>query len=362
MLGPHVEAVSGVSTHLRQLFESSVGAQFELLHFQTGSEGRAAEGRAAKLRRLLSAPVALARVLLRSGAAVVHVNSAMEHKAFWRDATFVLTARALRRRVVFQVHGGHLPEDFSRALPGARPVVRRLLGLPSVIVLLAEAERVAYKAFDQDLEVTVVRNAVDADFLPQAPTDGFSRTSPLELVYVGRLARAKGVFEAAQATAAAIARGVDLRMTYAGAGPDEAELREVVAQLGLDGAVRFTGAVFGEEKTRLWRASDVLVFPTYHREGLPYSLLEAMATETLVVTTRVGGIPDVVGPTQAVLVEPCDTEALVEALVWIDTHRDRAAAMVRAASRRVEEAFLVERLARDFAALYETAARPLPPG
>lgn len=356
VLGPHVEAVSGVSTHLRQLFDSQVGEQLELIHFQTGSEGRAAETAATKLWRLATAPLALSWALLRTGARVVHVNSAMEHKAFWRDMTFVLAARALGRRVVFQVHGGHLPEDFARAVPGGTRVLRRLLGLPTVIVLLAEAERVAYGAFDARLEVTVVRNAIDADFLPQGPGVGFARTPLLELVYVGRLARVKGIFEAAQATAAAAARGLPVRMTYAGAGPDEAELREVVARSGHGDAFRFVGPVFGPEKTRLWRESDVLVFPTYHREGLPYSLLEAMATETLVVTTPVGGIPDVVGPTQAVLVEPRDPDALLEALVWVDAHRDRAATLVEAASRRVVEAFLVERLARDFLELYETAA------
>jgi glycosyltransferase involved in cell wall biosynthesis len=93
---------------------------------------------------------------------------------------------------------------------------------------------------------------------------------------------------------------------------------------------------------------------------LPYSLLEAMATETLVVTTRVGGIPDVVDATQAILVDPHSPSSLVEAIAWAVTNTDRATLKVQAALQRVEEAYLVERLAHDFVALYRSiTARPV---
>ena len=113
LLGPDLTAVSGISTHLNQLLASEVARRFRALHFQVGSEGRD-ESRIGKLWRALVSPVLLLWLLLRHRPEIVHINTAMEPKAFWRDLVYLLIARACGRRIVYQVHGGMLPEEFAR--------------------------------------------------------------------------------------------------------------------------------------------------------------------------------------------------------------------------------------------------------
>jgi len=97
----------------------------------------------------------------------------------------------------------------------------------------------------------------------------------------------------------------------------------------------------------------VFSFPTYHREGLPYALLEAMAAGAVPVTTRVAAIPDVMQDgVHGLLVKPRDAAGLARALARLDDDRAGLAGMAEAGRARVLEAYTVDRLADDFQRLY----------
>jgi glycosyltransferase involved in cell wall biosynthesis len=119
--------------------------------------------------------------------------------------------------------------------------------------------------------------------------------------------------------------------------------------------VRFLGSVFGAEKYRLWLDSDVLVFPSY-REGLPYSLLEAMAAACVPITTPVGAIPDVMSHGEHGLFVPVkDAGAIARAIAALDDDRARLGRMADAARRRVLAHYTVARLADDLRKLYRSS-------
>ena len=97
VLGPSRDAISGVTTHVNSLLDSRLAGEFALEHFQVGSEGRA-EGAAARWLRLAASPFALAAAVLRRGAAVVHLNTSLNAKAWWRDLVYLLVAKACGTR------------------------------------------------------------------------------------------------------------------------------------------------------------------------------------------------------------------------------------------------------------------------
>jgi glycosyltransferase involved in cell wall biosynthesis len=363
LLGPHLEAVSGISTHLRLLIGSPVGRHFRVRHFQVGSEGRTAsrpqatgrgltEGAFARLWRLAVSPWQLAAVLLRERPAIVHLNTAMDAKAFGRDLAYLLVACALRRRTVFQVHGGALPAEFTRGNPVLAALLRLAMRLPDQVVLLGRVERDAWQRFMPALSTRVIANAVETGESGEPVRSASSSYAQLRLVYLGRIVEAKGLFEALDAVCALHAHGLQPHFTIAGSGPDEARLREHAARLGIAAQVSFPGPVFGDAKARLWQQADVLVFPTW-REGLPYSLLEAMAAGVVAITTPVGAIPEVITHGRdGLLVPPRDPVALAAAIRRVHDDRPAALAIAQAARRRVREAYSVERLATDFFGVY----------
>ena len=112
-------------------------------------------------------------------------------------------------------------------------------------------------------------------------------------------------------------------------------------------------AQYQEAKNRLWLNSDVFVFPTY-LEGMPYSLLEAMAAGCVPVTCPVGGIPDVMRDGEHGLFVPVqDAGAVAAAIRRLAEDRDELLRMSLAGRRRIAEQYTVDRLVTRFREIYE---------
>ena len=352
LLGPSRSAVSGVSTHLNQLMGSPLAGQFRFDHFQVGSEGRS-EGSIDKAMRLTFSPLLLGYRLLSRGSAIVHINSSLDQKAFWRDTAYLLIAKVVRCKIVYQVHGGELPDQFFGGRQPLTAFLKWMLRLPDAIVLLAEVERSAYRTFGAFRNLSVIPNAIDSDaYAPEARGRQFG--SALNIAYIGRLVYDKGIFEAIEALRILRDSGINnLTLSIAGSGPAENELKEQTRALQLEHDVRFVGPVHGEQKIRFWRNADLFVFPTFHREGLPYALLESLASGTPVITTAVGAIPDVVADgVHGIMVNPHAAAEVANAVRRLILDRSLMQRMSRACLERAREGYGVERLSDDFAKLY----------
>jgi glycosyltransferase involved in cell wall biosynthesis len=193
----------------------------------------------------------------------------------------------------------------------------------------------------------VVHNGVTpAEFEP-ITTD---RTAA-DLVFVGELRVLKGVDVLIAAIALVKQEGVSLSATIVGEGPDQAAFEAQVRAQDLADCVRFVGAKPARSAFALGR---LLVVPS-RAESLPYIVLEAAAAGVPLVTTRVGGIPEIFGPDLADLVPPDDAVALARAVV----PRLRDLAGTRAAGARlqarVREMFSVEAMTDGVLAAYQAA-------
>src|SRR5882672_12125653 len=143
VFGPSLDAVSGVSTHVRMLLASDLARDCELLHFQVGSEGRR-ENTLQKATRLALSPFQLALFLLRTGADTVHMNVSLDWKSYWRDLAYSIIAKSLGRRVVNQIHGGAMPQDFFGGNALLTGILRRFLVSSDAVIVLSSAELSAY--------------------------------------------------------------------------------------------------------------------------------------------------------------------------------------------------------------------------
>ena len=357
--GPHRAAISGVSTHVNLLLGSALAEDFEMVHFQAGSEGRR-EGALGRWLRLAVSPFALFAAIVFRHATLVHINTSMVPRAYWRDVAYLLVAKLLRARVIWQVHGGALPQRFFPEGSLRSAFLHWTLGLPDMVVLLAKVELDAYRRFVPGQETVVLPNAIDYGPYQRVPTVRSREEYPLRLLYVGRLAREKGLYETFQGLRLAQELGVDARLTVAGQGPEEARLRRYAQALGIASRVDFVGGVFGDAKVELFAQSEVFILPSYS-EGLPYALLEAMAAGIPVIATPVGAIPDVISHgTHGYLVPARDGQAIAEAIAGLGNQRDQLTWMSRACRRRVRAAYGIDRLAAEFSQRYAELCGDLP--
>lgn len=354
VLGPSLSAVSGVSTHVTQLLSSRLGEQYELHHFQIGSEGRK-ENYFQRSIRLLFSPASLAGALIINRIDLIHINSSTVPKAFWRDAVYALVARCLGRKVVFQMHGGLLPEEFAKAGSVSRYVFLFVLRRVNMVVVLGRKEYESYSKFrDIASKCALIPNGVRIE--PVTPKTIAGPEAVLRLGYIGRLHVEKGLFELLDALASLACRGDrSFKCILAGSGESEGALKARVVELGLERYVRFTGALFAEKKAEFWRNIDVLVFPSY-AEGMPYSILESLASGTPVIATRVGAIPDVIqDAVHGWLVPARDAQAIADAIGSLLSNRAPIAAMSPACIERALAEYSTGRLAERIGYVYRVA-------
>jgi glycosyltransferase involved in cell wall biosynthesis len=353
VLGPHRAALSGVSTHLNLLFGSRLAEEHALLHFQVGSEGRNETG-LARLARFVASPLVLGATILSRNVALVHVNTSLNVRAFLRDAVYMVVARLCGARVLCQVHGGALPQDFFAGHSWLSALLRRTLSLPDVVAVLAREELDAYRRFVPEQLVVLVPNGVDCTAMAGVRRQqSTSARTPLRLLYMGRVVKEKGLIELLQALRLADADGCRLRLIIAGDGPDGSALRQYAADLGIAGLVSFVPSVAGAGKAKLLARSDVLVLVS-HAEGMPYALLEGMAAGAAVLATPVGAIPDVVVEGEhGLLVPPRDPRAIHRALTKLSADRALLARMGVACRKRIAGAFSIEQLAVRLGGIYD---------
>jgi glycosyltransferase involved in cell wall biosynthesis len=167
---------------------------------------------------------------------------------------------------------------------------------------------------------------------------------------VARHERAKGLDRLIDAFPHVLQHAPDAVLLVAGRdGEQTPALRQATGRLGLDGAVRFLG--HRDDITELHAASDVFVLPS-RREGLPGSLLEAMAAGTPAVVNDLPQVGEVVSAETAIVVDVADPAALGGAVAAVLADPGRAAARAAAARRRFLACFTLDRSADGMAEFY----------
>jgi glycosyltransferase involved in cell wall biosynthesis len=156
--------------------------------------------------------------------------------------------------------------------------------------------------------------------------------------WVGRLIPIKGADVFLRAVLHLTA--LPLTISIIGDGSERARLEDFARAEGLSDRVRFHGTI--PDAARYISAFDAFVLSS-RSEGTPVTLLEAIAAKVPVVVTSVGGVPDVVGPAEAILVPPEDPRALAEAIRSVIQDPAAASRRVEAAAHRLHANFGMER-------------------
>jgi colanic acid/amylovoran biosynthesis glycosyltransferase len=153
------------------------------------------------------------------------------------------------------------------------------------------------------------------------PIEQFTRSDnggPLEgnptILFIGRQVTKKGQAVLLEAIALLAERGCTVDLTLAGEGPARPELEHLAERLGIASQVAFPGAIGQEEIHALYTRASIFCLPSF-AEGVPGVLMEAMAMEVPVVSTRITGIPELIEEeVTGLLVAPGRPDELADAL------------------------------------------------
>jgi glycosyltransferase involved in cell wall biosynthesis len=195
--------------------------------------------------------------------------------------------------------------------------------------------------------VRIIHNGVSKqEFEPVTPAPDAT-----DLVFIGEFRQVKGINFLIDAIAALHRRNQPVTATLVGGGPDELELRAQVERLSLQDFVRFAPVTPAREALALGK---VMVIPSL-AESLPYVVLETAAAGKPLITTRVGGIPEIYGPLSDTLVEAGDAEALADAIARTIAEPEAANAFAKTLRDQVAASFSVDTMVDGVVSAYRQA-------
>ena len=281
-------------------------------------------------------------------------------------------APALKRaRLVSTVHDINFvrfPEMQSRGIRRFIAALPRLLERSRLV--LADSRFTAAELAEvyslPDEKLRVVYPGLNPAFLQESsPTEVETSLrayclEPPYLAYIGNLHPRKNLATLVEAFARLRERGLEHRLAVIGGGGlgrlNNTEYRKLAARvqdLGLEGAVVFTGYVPDERLRDLLSRAEMLVFPSIY-EGFGLPPLEAMACGVPVITSRRASLPEVVGDAALLLEDPLDPEEIASGVETLLGDAGLRARLVEEGRRRAGE-FTWERAAREALAAYRQA-------
>jgi glycosyltransferase involved in cell wall biosynthesis len=216
-----------------------------------------------------------------------------------------------------------------------------------VLSLGADPEKIELLYNGVDLErfkpLTGVKDAVREKL-------GISKNAVV-VITVRRLVYKNGVDTLIDSAKIAIKKNPKLVFLVVGEGPDFAEVKARIEQLGIRSNFRLTGFVSDEDLPLYYNTADFFVLPSKSGEGLPLVALEAMACELPVVATKVGGISEVMMEDYGRIVPPDNPDALAEAVCEF-SHRELSA-LKNGLRARIEQKFSWDKNVEKLVAIYE---------
>lgn len=235
---------------------------------------------------------------------IVHIHTA-SRGSFFRKSAMVLLCRLSGRKTVLHIHGGEFKLFFNNAgfLKG---YIKYILNSVDEVICLSDEWKVYFDSVTNKKKSIVLNNPV---IIPSA-TVAKPAASPVSVLFLNHINKAKGIFDVLDFfhQNKEWLKG-SFKLVVAGAGESE-QLEQLIVANNLNDIIEYKGWVEGAGKEALIQECDVFILTSYN-EGLPVSILEAMAHKKAVISTNVGGIPRIVLPGKnGWLTQPGDTKAL----------------------------------------------------
>lgn len=295
----------------------------------------------------------LVKYLLQSGTTILHAHSS-KGALVGRLAAFIARTPV----VIFTSHNSIFYEEWPQWKKKLFAGVERLLArFTDRIITVSDAlkQELIEKENLPSKQITTIYNGIEADkFNSKVDTMAIRRSMNIPelgpvIGTIARLAPQKGISYFLKA--ASLLKDYQVNFLVVGDGPLRQTLEQEVVELGLQNRVIFAGQ--RENIAEILATLDIFVLPSV-TEGLPLTILEAMAAGTPVVATRVGGIPEAISEGKTGLVVPSkDPEALAVALAGLIGERDKLVRMGSNGQKCVNEKFTVNIMVEKTMQLYK---------
>jgi glycosyltransferase involved in cell wall biosynthesis len=330
MVGTRFDTMGGIASVVNVYRADGLFDRLPITYIATHCDG----SNWAKLRIMLSSYFHFMTMLLtgRVGLLHAHVSS---RASFWRKTFFFISAFLFRIPTILHLHGSEFAIFYEQECGGMRKfIVRTVFNKVARVLVLSSVWKNWVEKISVNPNVVVIYNPVLFD---EKANEWNARKSGA-ILFLGRLGKRKGSYDLLEAAAKIARTYPEFKLLLGGDGELD-QVRRRSLELGIDDKVQLLGWVNGAEKERYLAEAMIYVLPSYN-EGLPMSVLEAMAAGLPILSTSIGGIPDAVTEgVEGFLVAPGDIDSLSERLNLLLADSHLARTMGEAARSKVKVSF-----------------------
>ncbi len=246
---------------------------------------------------------------------MVLVNPSMAPKALKRDFTYLKIAKVFGFKVSVMFHGFH-----TESVMDMKPYIVEQLNKTSVIFVLAKTFKDILKDWGVTTPIELTTTKVDDHMLEEFSME--RRQGQVgNLLYLARVTEAKGIFISLDVFKLLSEKYPELRYTVVGNGTDWEKAKKYAEEKQIPN-VTFTGALSGESLVEEFKKADLYLFTSYH-EGMPTSVLEAMAFGLPIVTRPVGGLVDFFNDSMGASIDSFEAQDFIPAIERMINDRDK---------------------------------------
>ena len=332
MLGPSLEEKGGMGS-VESLILDSSPAELQIQHLTIWDGEPSRQSSRHRLKVFTWALIIFLGKLLKGQVDILHIHFS-ERGSTLRLSILTLIGMAFRKPVIMHAHGCEF-HTFHASLPQAiKPILNWMLQKCTYLIALSESWKEFYinNCNLTEEQVVVLPNPVE---IPENVPDRTNSQQKINIVFLGRIGKRKGVFDLLEAFAKITPEQREQsELILAGIGQVE-QANHLAEKLSLKEHVTFAGWVNPAKRSELLAKADIFLLPSYN-EGLPMALLEAMSWGLPVITTPVGGIPEVITHNETgLLVNPGDVQQLAKALQSLIENKSLRLELGSAAKQRV---------------------------
>lgn len=291
---------------------------------------------------------------------LIHLNTSLRIKSVCRDALFCLLTSFMRKRFLVFIHG------WDHEL--ARAIENRFLWIYRGTFFRASAMVVLSKDFVETLQqwgyhkpiylsTTIVDDRMVQGLAQQKMRVRNGENGHFNILFLARMERAKGIYIVLDTMKHLQSKYANFRLLIAGDGKELESAIKYTHDRQVD-QVEFLGFVRDEEKKQCFLRSDLYLFPTFWGEGMPTSLVEAMAFGLPVITRPVGGIADFFADgSMGYLTESRDPKVFAELIEKLFLEPDLRSKMGRYNHQYAVEHFTVSQAVARLEQIYDHVTR-----
>ena len=248
---------------------------------------------------------------------IIHIQGAA-FASFERNMFFVYWGKKFGKKVIMHMHCADFASYYEPSKHKKK--ILDIINSCDKFFVLSNQWRDYFEGIGTRKEIIVVLNNTIA---PPQFKELYRDSDKVKLLYLGIIGQRKGVYD--------LLKVIGLNSDYyrsnivlhIGGNCEEDKIKEVIDEYGINDFVTFEGFVKDEKKINDLNWADVFILPSYN-EGLPIAILEAMSYGMPIISTKVGGIPEVVKPDiNGKLIEPGDLIAIRDSINYYIEHKEK---------------------------------------